>query len=313
MGCTVVLKPSELAPFSAALFADVFDAAGVPPGVFNLVNGDGEGVGSALSAHPDVDMVSFTGSARGGTAVAVAAAPSIKRVHQELGGKSANIILEDADLATAVAASVQGVMLNAGQSCNAPTRLLAPRRLIGEIQALARAAALATTVGNPDSEVVVGPVVSAAHWEKIQRLIQTGIDEGATLLAGGLGRPEGLAVGHYVQPTVFADVTNDMTIAREEIFGPVLCIIGYDTEEEAIEIANDTLYGLQAYIVSGDEARARRIAGRLEAGRVSINSAGHEPLAPFGGFKQSGIGREGGVFGLEAHLEPKSLLGLTLD
>jgi aldehyde dehydrogenase (NAD+) len=313
-GCTCVIKPSEMSALQTDALLDCLHEAGAPAGVFNLVNGRGDTVGSVLSSHPDIAKVSFTGSTAVGRAILRAGAESFKRVTLELGGKSPLIMLDDADFAATVPMAVMACFGNNGQACIAATRMLVPERRLDEVCALAKATAEAVKVGDPrDPSVLIGPLVSAKQYERVQRYIQLGLDEGARLVAGGLGRPDGLDRGYFVRPTVFADVSNSMTIAREEIFGPVLSILTYRTEEEAIEIANDTLYGLQAYIVSGDEARARRIAGRLEAGRVSINSAGHEPLAPFGGFKQSGIGREGGVFGLEAHLEPKSLLGLTLD
>jgi len=294
-GCTLVLKPSEIAPFSATILAEIMDAAGVPKGVFNLVNGDGPGVGAAIAAHPGIDMVSFTGSTRAGIEVARAAAPTVKRVHQELGGKSPNIILPDADLAVAIPAGVSGVMMNSGQSCNAPTRMLVPRAKMDEVIALAKAAAAEITVGDPNTDVRIGPVVSEAQWTKIQKLIEAGVAEGATLVAGGPGRPDGLERGYYVRPTVFANVTNDMTIAREEIFGPVLSILPYDTVEEAITIANDTDYGLAAYVSGADLEAARAVGDQLRAGQVTINNAPPDFTAPFGGFKQSGNGREWGV------------------
>jgi len=311
VGCTMVLKPSEIAPFSAQIFADVMDAAGVPPGVFNLVQGDGPTVGAALSSHPDVDMVSFTGSTRAGVEVARAAAPTVKRVHQELGGKSPNIILDDDALPRSVTKGVRGVMSNSGQSCNAPTRMLAPRARMAEVIDLARAAAEATTVGDPNGNCHIGPVVSETQWAKIQGLIQQGLDEGATLIAGGPGKPEGLETGYYVKPTVFADVSNAMTIAREEIFGPVLAILGYDTVDEAISIANDTPYGLAAYVSGVDLAKVREIASQLRAGQVSINGARDDPMAPFGGYKMSGNGRECGDYAFAEFLEVKAVLGFT--
>ncbi|MCC7099632.1 MAG: aldehyde dehydrogenase family protein, partial [Rubrivivax sp.] len=285
-GCTMILKPSEIAPFSAIVFAEILHAAGVPAGVFNLVNGDGPGVGAAISAHPEVDMVSFTGSTRAGIEVARAAAPSVKRVHQELGGKSPNIILPDADLQRAVTGGVRAVMTNSGQSCNAPTRLLVPSARMDEALAIAKAAAEATSVGAPDSGAVIGPVVSGAQWDKIQTLINRGIAEGAALVAGGPGRPEGLDKGWYVKPTVFGRVKNDMTIAREEIFGPVLVLIGYDSVDEAIAIANDTPYGLSAYVSGSDIDEVRRVASQLRAGQVTLNGVPPDLMAPFGGFKQ---------------------------
>ncbi len=309
VGCTMLLKPSELAPFSAIVLAEILHEAGVPDGVFNLVNGDGPGVGAAISAHPDIDMVSFTGSARAGIEVARAAAPTIKRVHQELGGKSPNIILPDADLQRAVSAGVKHVMRNSGQSCNAPTRMLAPKDQMAEVIRIARAAAQATSVGDPGGNAEIGPVVSEAQWNRIQGLIARGVEEGATLVAGGLGRPEGLETGYYVKPTVFADVTNDMTIAREEIFGPVLTILGYDTVEEAIAIGNDTPYGLAAYVQGKDPAQLRYVASRLRAGQVTINQAGLDLMAPFGGYKQSGNGREWGELAFAEFLETKAEIG----
>jgi aldehyde dehydrogenase (NAD+) len=310
-GCTMVLKPSEMAPLSAQILAEVMDAAGVPAGVFNMINGDGPGVGSAIAAHPDIELVSFTGSTRAGIAVAQAAAPTVKRVHQELGGKSPNIILPDADIGKAVTAGVRSVMNNSGQSCNAPTRMLVPKAKMAEVLAAAKAAAEKTTVGAPDSGAVIGPVVSSAQWNKIQGLIQKGLDEGATLVAGGLGRPEGLDKGYFVKPTVLADVTNEMTVAREEIFGPVLVIIGYDTLDEAVAIANDTPYGLAAYVSGTDTATLHSVANRLRAGQVNLNSAAVDMMAPFGGFKQSGNGREWGDVAFGEFLETKAVLGHT--
>lgn len=309
VGCTMVLKPSEVAPLSGLLWAEIMDAAGVPAGVFNLINGDGPGVGAALSGHPGVDMVSFTGSTRAGVEVARNAAPTIKRVHQELGGKSANIILDDADIPAAVAAGVARIMNNSGQSCNAPTRMLVPRARMDEVKAAAKAAAEGLTVGDPTGDVTLGPVVSDVQWNKIQTLIAKGIEEGATLVAGGVGRPDDLTAGYFVKPTIFADVAPKATIAREEIFGPVLSIIPYDTEEEAVEIANDTVYGLAAYVQSGNIAHARDIARQLRAGQVIINNAGADLMAPFGGFKQSGNGREWGDHAFAEFLEVKATLG----
>ncbi|MEN5144823.1 aldehyde dehydrogenase family protein [Brevundimonas diminuta] len=309
VGCTMVLKPSEVAPLSGLLWAEIIDAAGVPAGVFNMINGDGPGVGAALSAHPGVDMVSFTGSTRAGVEVAKNAAPTIKRVHQELGGKSANIILDDADIAAAVSSGVARIMNNSGQSCNAPTRMLVPRHRMGEAQAAAKAAAESLTVGDPNGDFALGPVVSDVQWNKIQTLIAKGVEEGATLVTGGVGRPEGLEVGYFVKPTIFADVAPDATIAREEIFGPVLSIIPYDSEDEAIHIANDTVYGLAAYVQSADIDRARNVARQLRAGQVIINSAGPDLMAPFGGYKQSGNGREWGDHAFAEFLEVKATLG----
>jgi aldehyde dehydrogenase (NAD+) len=309
-GCTMVLKPSEIAPFDAMIFAEVLDAAGVPAGVFNLVNGDGPGVGTALTQHPDVAMVSFTGSTRAGVAVAQNAAPTVKRVAQELGGKSANILLDDADFSTAVRDGAEECFDNTGQSCNAPTRMLVPRDRMEEAASIAAEVAAAIRVGDPRAEgIEVGPLVSEQQWTKVQELITKGIDEGATLAAGGTGRPEGLEKGWYARPTVFADVTNDMTIAREEIFGPVLSIMPYDDEDEAVSIANDTPYGLSGYVSSGSLDRARRIAARLHTGMVHINGAHLDSMAPFGGYKQSGNGREWGPYGIEEFLEVKSIYG----
>ncbi len=309
-GCTMILKPSEIAPFDAIIFAEVLDEAGVPAGVFNLINGDGPGVGTALSQHPDVAMMSFTGSTRAGVLVAQNAAPSVKRVAQELGGKSANIILDDADLEQAVTDGAAAMFENTGQSCDAPSRMLVPRDKMDAAAAIAAKVAAATAVGNPrEKGSRVGPVVSETQWNKIQGLIQKGIDEGATLAAGGTGRPDGLDTGYYVKPTVFADVSNSMTIAREEIFGPVLSILPYDDEDDAIRIANDTPYGLSGYVSSGDIQRARRVAARMRTGMVHINGADLEALAPFGGFKQSGNGREWGAHGIDEFLEVKSVYG----
>ena len=309
-GCTMVLKPSEVAPMSALLFAKILDEAGVPPGVFNLINGDGPTVGEALSSHPGIDMMSFTGSTRAGIAVAKAAADTVKRVAQELGGKSANIILDDADLAKAVPQGVQNCFSNSGQSCNAPTRMFVPRAKQDEAIKLAKAAAEKIKVGDPFADgTTIGPVVSEVQFNKIQGLIKKGIDEGATLVTGGLGRPEGLNRGYYVRPTVFANVTNDMTIAREEIFGPVLSILPYDTEADAIKQANDTVYGLSGYVQSGNIEHARKVASQLRTGNVHLNGAGADFKAPFGGYKQSGNGREWGDFGFDEFLEVKAVLG----
>jgi len=309
-GCTMVLKPTELAPLNALLLAEVFHDAGVPAGVFNLVNGDGPTVGQAIASHPGVDMVSFTGSTRAGIEVARAAAPTVKRVTQELGGKSANIILDDADFAAAVGGGVMGCAMNSGQSCNAPTRMLVPAARHDEAVAIAKAAAGAVSVGDPFAEGTrIGPVVSEVQWKKIQGLIQKGIDEGATLVTGGPGRPEGLERGYYVRPTIFANVRNDMTIAREEIFGPVLSILPYRDEDEAVRIANETPYGLAGYVSSGDLERARRVASRIRAGQISVNGANPDFSAPFGGYKQSGNGREWGQFGFEEFLETKAVMG----
>ncbi|MEM9038161.1 MAG: aldehyde dehydrogenase family protein [Actinomycetota bacterium] len=308
-GCTMVLKPSEVAPLNAILLAEIFDEAGVPPGVFNLVNGDGPTVGAYLSSHPGVDMMSFTGSTRAGVEVAKNAAPTVKRVAQELGGKSANIILDDANLEEAVGRDAFGMCTNSGQSCNAATRMLVPSSKMDEAAAIAKAAMESVVVGDPDGDgTVIGPVVSEAQWNKIQGLIQAGIDEGATLVTGGTGRPDGLDSGYYVKPTLFADVTNDMRIAQEEIFGPVLVMIGYEDDEDAVRIANDTVYGLAGYI-SGSQDRAVGIARRIRTGNMHVNGAGPDFNAPFGGYKQSGNGREWGRHGLEEFLETKAILG----
>jgi len=309
VGCTMVLKPSEIAPFSAQIWTEVMHAAGVPAGVFNLVNGDGPTVGAAISSHPEVDMVSFTGSTRAGVEVAKNAAPTVKRVHQELGGKSPNIILEDADFNVAVKAGVRSIMGNSGQSCNAPTRMLVPNKRMAEAIAVAKATAESTTVGDPASGAMLGPVISSTQWSKIQGLIKKGIEEGATLVAGGPGKPEGLDKGYYVKPTVFANVKNTMTIAREEVFGPVLTIIGYDTVDEAIAIGNDTEYGLAAYVSGADPVATRKVAARLRAGQVNINSAPGDMMAPFGGYKMSGNGREWGDHAFGEFLETKAVLG----
>jgi aldehyde dehydrogenase (NAD+) len=309
VGCTMVLKPSEIAPFSAQVWTEILHAAGVPAGVFNLVNGDGPTVGAAISSHPEIDMVSFTGSTRAGIEVARNAAPTVKRVHQELGGKSPNIILPDADLKKAVTAGVRGVMNNSGQSCNAPTRMLVPQARMDEAIAVAKAAAEATTVGAPASGAHIGPVVSATQWDKIQTLIHKGIEEGATVVAGGPGKPAGLETGYYVKPTVLAKVTNQMTVGREEIFGPVLVMIGYDTVDEAVQIANDTPYGLAAYVSGTDPEAVRKVASRLRAGQVNLNSAAVDLMAPFGGYKQSGNGREWGDHAFGEFLETKAVLG----
>jgi len=309
-GCTMVLKPSEIAPFDAIIFAEVLDAAGVPAGVFNLVNGDGPGVGTALSQHPDVAMVSFTGSTRAGVAVARNAAPTVKRVAQELGGKSANVLLEDADFEAAVRDGAINCFENTGQSCDAPSRMLVPRDRMDEAASIAAEVAQATKVGDPRGEGTdVGPLVSEQQWNKVQALIQKGIDEGATVAAGGVGRPEALDKGFYARPTVFANVNNDMTIAREEVFGPVLSIIAYEDEDDAINIANDTPYGLSGYVSSGNLDRARRVASRLRTGMVHINGAELSSMDPFGGYKHSGNGREWGSHGIEEFLEVKSIAG----
>jgi aldehyde dehydrogenase (NAD+) len=309
-GCTMVLKPSEIAPLSAYLFARILDEAGVPAGVFNLLNGDGPTVGSTIASHPDVAMVSFTGSTRAGVAVALAAAPTVKRVTQELGGKSANIILDDADLESAVKEGLHGCFRNAGQSCNAPTRMLVPRAKMAEASAIAKRAAEATKVGDPfATDTSLGPLATKAQFEKVQGLINKGIEEGAELITGGPGRPEDIVKGYFAKPTVFANVRNDMTIAREEIFGPVLTLIAYEDENDAVRIANDTPYGLSGYITSGDIERARRVAKRIRSGNVHINGARLDFGGCFGGYKQSGNGREWGEAGLEEFLELKAVFG----
>jgi aldehyde dehydrogenase (NAD+) len=309
-GCTMILKPSEIAPMSALLFAEVLDEAGTPPGVFNLINGDGAGVGEAMSAHPGIDMMSFTGSTRAGIAVARGAASTVKRVTQELGGKSPNIILDDADLERAVGHGVAACFNNSGQSCNAPTRMFVSRGRQEQAIVLAAAAAAKAKPGDPFAEgTTMGPLVSQAQFDKVQALIQKGMDEGARLVTGGLGRPDGLNRGYFVRPTIFADVANDMTIAREEIFGPVLCILPYDSEADAIRMANDTVYGLSSYVQAGDLEHARRVALQIRAGNVLINDAPRDFGAPFGGYKQSGNGREWGDFGLAEYLETKTVMG----
>lgn len=309
-GCTVVLKPSELAPLSAYLLTEILHEAGLPPGVFNMVNGDGAGVGTALAAHPNLAMVSFTGSTRAGVAVAQNAAPSVKRVTQELGGKSAYIVLDDADLAKAARNCARACFLNSGQSCNAPTRLLVPLSRIAEAAEVARATAESLNPGDPLAEKTnLGPVANRGQFEKVNRLIEKGVEEGATLATGGFGRPANLQHGYFVRPTVFADVRSDMMIAREEIFGPVLSILGYQDEDDAIEIANDTPYGLAAYVASRETERARRVAMRIRSGNVHINDASLDYYACFGGYKQSGNGREWGEAGLEEFLELKAIFG----
>nr|WP_316655914.1 aldehyde dehydrogenase family protein [uncultured Gellertiella sp.] len=309
-GCTVVLKPSEIAPISGIIFAEVMEAAGTPKGVFNLVNGTGPDVGQHMAGHPDVDMVSFTGSTRAGIIVAKTAADTVKRVAQELGGKSANIILPDADLESAVTQGVQACFGNTGQSCDAPTRMLVPADRHDEALAIAKVAAEAMSVGDPRSEEIeLGPVVSEMQYNKIQGLIEKGIKEGATLVTGGLGRPEGVNRGYFVRPTVFGHVTPDMTVAREEIFGPVLSVISYKDEEEAIHIANDTVYGLAAYIQSQDIAHARKVALRMRAGTVNLNYPDWDTHAPFGGYKQSGNGREYADWAIHDFVEVKGIVG----
>jgi aldehyde dehydrogenase (NAD+) len=309
-GCPMILKPSEIAPLNACLLAEVLHEAGVPAGVFNLVNGDGPAAGAAIAAHPGIDMVSFTGSTQAGIEVARAAASTVKRVTQELGGKSANIILEDADLKPAVEDGVMRCFMNSGQSCNAPTRMLVPASREVEAVEIARAAAAQVKPGDPLSDTTdIGPVTSGAQFDKVQHLIKKGIAEGALLVAGGLGRPEGLEKGYYVRPTVFANVSNDMTVAREEIFGPVLTILAYESEDDAVAIANDTPYGLSASVHSGDPEHARKVARLLRSGEVHLNGAGSDIAAPFGGYKESGNGREWGVYGFEEFLEVKAILG----
>lgn len=310
-GCTMVLKPSEQSPLNAMVFAECMDEAGFPPGVFNLVNGNGMGVGTQLSGHPDVDMVSFTGSTRAGTAISKNAAETLKKVHLELGGKGANVIFADAD-EKAVKRGVLHMMNNTGQSCNAPSRMMVQSDIYDQAVETAAEVAAKVTVGSAHDEGRhIGPVVNELQWNKIQNLIQAGIDEGATLVAGGVGRPDGLNKGYFVKPTVFADVTNDMTIAREEIFGPVLSIMKFETEEEAVEVANDTPYGLTNYVQTQDTDRANRMARVLRSGMVEMNGTSRAAGSPFGGMKQSGNGREGGVYGLEDFLEVKAVSGWT--
>jgi aldehyde dehydrogenase (NAD+) len=309
-GCTVVLKPSEVAPLSTILLAEILHEAGVPKGVFNLVNGDGPTVGKAIAAHPDIDMVSFTGSTRAGILVAKAAAPTVKRVTQELGGKSPNIVLDGADLDKVVPAGVLRCYTNTGQSCQAPTRMLIQSSKRDQVLALAKKTAEQVKVGDPqDPASQMGPLVSKAQFDKVQGLIEKGIQEGATLVCGGPGRPQGFNRGYYVRPTVFADVTPDMTIAKEEIFGPVLSVMNYETEADAIKIANNTSYGLAGYIQAGDIEQARKVGKKIRAGRIYLNGAPANSHVPFGGYKQSGNGREHGVFGFEEYLEVKAMLG----
>ena len=312
VGCTMVLKPSEVAPLSAYIFARVMDEAGVPAGVFNLVNGDGPTVGTALSQHPDVSMMSFTGSTRAGSLVAQNAAPTVKRVTQELGGKSPNIVLDDADLEAAVTRGVMHMYHNTGQSCNAPSRMLVPAAKLAAAEAIAAKVTESVVVGDPEAEsTTMGPVVSEVQFNKIQGLIEKGIAEGAKVVTGGPGRPEGISKGYFVRPTVFSQANNDMTIAREEIFGPVLTLIPYETEEEAIRIANDTPYGLAGYVQSGDIDHARQVASRIRAGNVSINGSSAGFDVPFGGYKQSGNGREWGSHGFTDFLEIKAVQGFV--
>jgi aldehyde dehydrogenase (NAD+) len=310
-GCTMVLKPSEVAPFSGYIWTEIMHAAGVPAGVYNMVNGDGPTVGAAISSHPDVDMVSFTGSTRAGIEVARNAAATVKRVHQELGGKSPNIILEDADFEKAVSGGVASVMMNSGQSCNAPTRMLVPTKKMDEAIAIAKATAEAHNVGDPTGNAKMGPVVSEIQFNKIQTLIKKGIAEGATLVTGGPDRPEGLDKGYYVKPTVFANVTNDMSIAKEEIFGPVVAILGYESVDEAVRIGNDTEYGLAAYVSGTDPVKVQEVASRLRAGQVNLNGAAPDMMAPFGGYKMSGNGREWGDHAFGEFLETKAVLGFS--
>ena len=312
VGCTMILKPSEVAPLSSYIFTEIMHEAGVPAGVFNMVNGDGPGVGTALSKHPDVDMMSFTGSTRAGSLVAQNAAPTVKRVTQELGGKSPNIVLDDADLEAAVTRGVLHMYNNTGQSCNAPSRMLVPRARLAEAEQIAAAVSQSVVIGDTaDKDTTMGPVVSKVQWDKIQGLIQKGIDEGAKLVCGGTGLPDGIEAGHYVRPTVFSEANNDMTISREEIFGPVLTMIPYDSEEEAIRIANDTPYGLAGYVQSGDMDHARAVASKIRAGNIHINGASGGPDIPFGGYKQSGNGREWGAHGFTDYLEIKAIEGYT--
>ena len=313
-GCTMVLKPSEISPLSAYLFTEILHEAGVPAGVFNIVNGDGPTVGSAIASHPDVAMVSFTGSTRAGVALASAAASTVKRVTQELGGKSANILLDDADFEKAVTDGVRGCFLNSGQSCDAPSRMLVPQSKMTQAVAAAKQAAAATKVGDPFAKGTnLGPLASAAQFEKVQRLIKKGIEEGAELVAGGIGRPEGIHKGYFVKPTVFARVRSEMTIAREEIFGPVLSIISYEDEDDAVHIANDSPYGLSGYVTSGNIERARRVAKRIRSGNVHVNGASSDFSGCFGGYKQSGNGREWSEFGLHEFLELKAIFGYAMS
>ena len=310
VGCTVVLKPSEIAPMSSLLFAEFMEQAGFPAGVFNLVNGDGPTVGETMSKHPDIDMMSFTGSTRAGIAVTKASADTVKRVSLELGGKGPNLVFADSDVAKSVKRGVLHMFNNSGQSCNAPSRMIVEKSAYSEAIEVAKSVAEAQEVGDPTQEGrQIGPVVSQAQFDKIQSLIESGIKEGATLLAGGLGRPDGLNRGYYVKPTVFADVKEDMTIAKEEIFGPVLSIMSFEDEDDAVRIANDTPYGLTSYVQTGDPERAKRLARQLRAGMIQLNGAGRAPGSPFGGYKQSGNGREGGEHGLMEFLEVKAVAG----
>ena len=307
-GCTIVLKPSEVAPFSAFILAEIVDSVGLPAGVFNLVTGTGPVVGEAIAAHPDVDMVSFTGSTRAGKRVAEVASGTVKRVALELGGKSANVVLDDADFAEVLPKGLFACYLNSGQTCTAHTRMLVPNSRYDEAVEIVKAAAAATAVDDPSKEGMhLGPLISQAQWDRVQGFIQTGIDEGAVVVAGGLGKPEGKETGYYVKPTVFADVTNDMTIAQQEIFGPVLSIIGYEDDDDAVRIANDSPYGLSGGVWSADQDRAMAVARRMRTGAVDVNGGGFNIAAPFGGYKQSGYGRENGPYGIEEFLQTKSL------
>lgn len=309
-GCTVVLKPSEVAPISAHIFAEILAEAGVPKGVFNLVDGDGPGVGEAISRHPEIDMVSFTGSTRAGVLVAKAAAETVKRVSQELGGKSANVILEDADLAASVAHGVNWMMTNSGQSCNAPSRMLVPAKRYDEAVLVAKKTAEQLVVGDPQATgVTTGPLANKLQFERVQAMIAKGIDEGAKVVIGGLGRPDGIEQGYFVKPTLFSHVTNTMAIAREEIFGPVMVLIAYQNEDDAIRIANDTIYGLSGHVHSGNLDNARRVASKLRTGMIHLNGAARDLFAPFGGYKQSGNGREWGREGFKEFLETKAVMG----
>ncbi|MBN2990007.1 aldehyde dehydrogenase family protein [Pseudomonas fluorescens] len=309
-GCTVVLKPSELSPLSALLFAQLVHDAGLPPGVFNLVNGSGAEVGAAMAAHPDIDMISITGSNRAGALVAQAAAPTVKRVTQELGGKSPNVLLPDADFAKAVPLGVMSAFRNVGQSCSAPTRMIVPANRLAEVETLAAATANALIVGDPQSpDTQLGPIANEAQFHRVQAMIQAGLDEGAKLVCGGPGRVAGFDTGFFTRPTVFSNVDNAMRIAQEEIFGPVLCIIAYETLDEAVAIANDTVYGLGAHVQGHDLTQARAVASRIRAGQVHLNYPAWNPLAPFGGYKRSGNGREYGVVGFEEYLETKAIVG----
>jgi aldehyde dehydrogenase (NAD+) len=309
-GCTVVLKPSELSPLSALLFAQLVHDAGLPPGVFNLVNGTGPDVGGTMAAHPDIDMISITGSNRAGALVAQAAAPTVKRVTQELGGKSPNVLLPDADFANVVPLGVMTAFRNVGQSCSAPTRMIVPRERLAEVEALAAATANAIIVGDPQSEeTVLGPIANEAQFKRVQAMIESGLSEGAKLVCGGPGRVPGHETGFYARPTVFSEVDSSMRIAQEEIFGPVLCIIAYETLDEAVAIANDTVYGLSAHVQSRDLGHARAVASRIRAGQVLLNHPSWNPMAPFGGYKRSGNGREFGVYGFEEYLETKAIVG----